>query len=70
MSIFQNIRKMYVDSKPVFYMLAGVVLFFALLLFSMLWGILGHDSFKSHTTAPVSSLNGEVPSKILLAGIC
>lgn len=70
MSIFNNIRKMYVDSKPVFFMLAGVVLFFALLLFSMLWGILGHDSFKSHTTAPVSSLNGEAPSKILLAGIC
>ncbi len=61
---------MYVDSKPVFFMLAGVVLFFALLLFSMLWGILGHDSFKSHTTAPVSSLNGEAPSKIFLAGIC
>jgi hypothetical protein len=70
MSVFQNIRKMYVDSRPVFYMLAGVVLFFALLLFSMLWGILGHDSFKSHTSAPVTSLNGEAPSQILYTGTC
>ncbi len=64
MSVFQSIRRMWVESRAVFFMLAGAVMLFALLLFSMLWGIFGHDSFKSHTAAPVSLLNGDVPSSV------
>ena len=52
MSFTGEIRKMWADSKPVFFILSGAVFLFVLLLLSMLWGIFGHDTFKAHTVLP------------------
>ncbi|MHB1925715.1 MAG: hypothetical protein ACYCRD_00390 [Leptospirillum sp.] len=52
MSFPGEIRKMWADSKAVFFILSGAVFLFVLLLFSMLWGVFGHDTFKAHTVLP------------------
>lgn len=55
MSLAGDIRKMWAESKAVFFILSGAVFLFVLLLVSMLWGIFGHDTFKAHTVFPSSS---------------
>ncbi len=52
MSLTDDIRKMWKESKAVFFILSGAVFLFALLFVSMLWGIFGHDTFSAHTTLP------------------
>ncbi len=45
---------MWTDARPIFFILAGVIGLFLLLLGSMLWGLLGNDSFSNypHESAP------------------
>lgn len=62
MGLAHNIRKMWCDSKPVFFILSGAVFLFVLLLVSMLWGIFGHDTFKAHTVFPPSVGKSGTPS--------
>ena len=52
MSLTDDIRKMWKESKAVFFILSGAVFLFVLLFVSMLWGIFGHDTFSAHTMLP------------------
>ncbi len=48
---------MWTDARPIFFILVGVIGLFLLLLGSMIWGLLGNDSFSNypHDTAPSST---------------
>jgi hypothetical protein len=54
MRLVSEIKKMWTDARPIFFILAGVIGLFLLLLGSMLWGLLGNDSFSNypHESAP------------------
>ncbi len=49
MRVIAEIRKMWTDARPIFFILAGVIGLFLLLFGSMMWGLLGHDSFSQYS---------------------
>ncbi len=57
MRLVSEIKKMWTDARPIFFILVGVIGLFLLLLGSMIWGLLGNDSFSNypHDTAPSST---------------
>ncbi len=58
MRLVSEIKKMWTDARPIFFILAGVIGLFLLLLGSMIWGLAGNDSFSNYpheTPAPSSS---------------
>ncbi len=54
MRVIAEIKKMWTDARPIFFILAGVIGLFILLFGSMMWGLLGKDSF-SHYSHPTSA---------------
>ncbi len=57
MRVIAEIKKMWTDARPIFFILAGVIGLFLLLFGSMMWGLMGKDSFShySHPSSPPSA---------------
>jgi hypothetical protein len=55
MGVISEIKKMWFDARPIFFILAGVIGLFLLLFGSMMWGLLGKDSFKNYSRQPPPS---------------
>ncbi|MCL5286142.1 MAG: hypothetical protein M1313_10470 [Nitrospirae bacterium] len=49
MRVITEIKKMWTDARPIFFILAGVIGLFLLLFGSMMWGLLGKDSFSKYS---------------------
>jgi hypothetical protein len=56
MDVISEIKKMWTDARPIFFILAGVIGLFLLLFGSMMWGLLGKDSFKNYSRQPPPSV--------------
>ncbi len=54
MSALSEIKKMWTDARPIFFILAGVIGLFLLLFGSMMWGLLGKDSFSKYAHGPAT----------------
>lgn len=61
MSVITEIKKMWTDARPIFFILAGVVGLFLLLFGSLVWGLLGKDSFKNYSRQPPPSSSRPAP---------